>query len=166
MTEWLYCPQCRQPLFEDAGTDGRPLTCPQGHFRKYDNPVATTIGVIEHDGRYLLLKRARDPERDRWDAVGGFIQGAESPKACLVREALEETGLHIEPTRLLGVYSSVYGDTGLTTVGIAYLCEIAGDALEVRLSEENSEHGWFEPASIPDLAFDDVRAAYAALRPS
>src|SRR4051812_16976344 len=126
MTQWIYCPECATRLVADETLPEAPLRCPSGHFTKYDNSVATTIGVIRRHGLYLLVKRARSPKRGMWDAVGGFLQGTETAEECLIREAREETGLAVRPVRLLGAFSSVYGETGLKTLGIAYEC--TGDA--------------------------------------
>lgn len=164
MTNWRYCPECRESLIHDLQADGQPLACPHGHFKKYDNPLPSTIGVIERSGRYLLVKRAREPMRGKWDAVGGFLQGAESPEDCLRREALEETGLHVTPVQVLGAFSSVYGSSELNTVGIAYRCAVLDDSVEIHLSGENSAFEWFAPDAIPQLAFADVEAAFASIR--
>lgn len=156
MTRWTFCPECAAHLRLTAA--GEP-TCPDGHFTKYDNPVPSTIAVIVRDDRYLLVRRAHEPERGRWDAVGGFLQGNEGASDCVTREGREELGLTVTPRRLLGVYPSTYGGTGIHTIGIAYECELSeGD---IRLSPENSEFRWFTAADIPDLAFPDVAAAYA-----
>jgi NAD+ diphosphatase len=159
MTNWNFCPQCRSPLQGLIGDPDRPLSCPEGHFVKYDNPLPSTIAVIEREGRYLLLKRANEPRLGAWDAVGGFIDGSETPEECLAREAEEEIGLLIEPRRIIGVFPSVYGESELKTLGIAYECGVASG--EVRLSDENSTFEWFPPESLPELAFPDVSAAFA-----
>ena len=65
--------------------------------------------------------------------------------------------------RLVGTYSSVYGDTGLQTLGVAFACSLPADA-ELTISEESSEHAWFTPDALPPLAFADVTAAAEAWR--
>jgi NAD+ diphosphatase len=161
MAAWAYCPYCARRLFVDESERERPLRCPTGHFAKYDNPLPAAFGIVRSHDRYLLLRRAHEPKRGDWDVVGGFMQGEESPEECLRREAVEELGLEVRAERLLGAFPSVYGDTGLRVVGIAYLCAI--EAGEIRLSDENSEYGWFAFDELPELAFADVRAAFRCL---
>jgi ADP-ribose pyrophosphatase YjhB (NUDIX family) len=124
--------------------------------------LPTTIGLIRRGDRLLLLRRSQAPAVGRWDTVGGFLSGGETAEQNLVREAREEIGCEVVDLRPVGTYSSVYGDTGLTTVGIAFSCRIADDAV-IALSAENSAYGWFGRDELPELAFDDVAAAVHGL---
>jgi NAD+ diphosphatase len=158
MQGWRYCPCCATALvFTGSGPEYHG-SCPSCGFLKYDNPLPTTIGLIRRDSRLLLLRRAQPPAVGAWDTVGGFLTGGETAEENLVREAQEEIGCRVVDLRPIGTYSSVYGDTGLPTVGVAFTCRIPDDAV-ITLSAENSEHRWFAPDEIPDLAFADVQAA-------
>jgi NAD+ diphosphatase len=158
VNDWRFCPRCGTDLaFVGDGLE-RHASCGGCGFVKYDNPLPTTIGLICRGRSILLLRRAHEPAVGSWDTVGGFLSGGETAEENLVREAWEEIGCEVVDLRPAGTYSSVYGDTGLTTVGIAFTCRIADDAV-IALSEENSEHGWFGWHEIPDLAFADVTAA-------
>src|SRR5262249_19369549 len=121
--------------------------------------LPTTIGIIEDEAhRYLLLRRAQEPRRGYWDTVGGFLSSDERAEECLAREAREEIGSDLVELAPLGTYSSVYGTTGLHTIGIAFLCRLRPGS-RVRLSAENSEYRWFPAAELPELAFPDGRQA-------
>jgi 8-oxo-dGTP pyrophosphatase MutT (NUDIX family) len=63
-------------------------------------PSASVLVFDEH-GRVLLGRHA---ETGRWVIPGGGVEPNEEPADAAVREAWEETGLHVVPTRLLGVY--------------------------------------------------------------
>jgi 8-oxo-dGTP pyrophosphatase MutT (NUDIX family) len=62
---------------------------------------SVTVLVYDDRGRVLLVRNA---ETDLWMAPGGAIDPFESPTDAAVREAWEETGLWVEPVRILGVY--------------------------------------------------------------
>jgi 8-oxo-dGTP diphosphatase len=63
--------------------------------------INTTLCYIEQDGCYLMLHRVKkenDINHDKWIGVGGKFEDKESPEDCVLREALEETGLTlVEP---------------------------------------------------------------------
>ena len=63
--------------------------------------LGATIAIIE-DGQVLLTKRE---DFEVWCLPGGAVDEGESPAHAAVREAFEETGLQVELTRLVGVYS-------------------------------------------------------------
>lgn len=165
MHDWRFCPRCGTTAEHLGAGVERHLACPACRYVKYDNPLPTTIGLVESGGGLLLLRRADEPQRGWWDTVGGFVAAGESAEQAMLREAREEIGVDVTIERLLGTYASVYGDTGLRTLGVAFLCRLPADA-EIRISAESSEHAWFAPVELPALAFADVQAAAEAWRES
>lgn len=70
----------------------------------------TTLCYIEQNGAYLLLhrvKKSHDENRDKWIGVGGHFEENESPEDCVLREALEETGLTLHRPRYCGIVTFV-----------------------------------------------------------
>ncbi len=71
----------------------------------YKNPKPTVdVAIIDGD-KVVLVKRGREPHKGKWVFPGGFIDYGETAEHAAVREALEETGMKIEITDILGVYS-------------------------------------------------------------
>lgn len=76
--------------------------------------IASTLCYIEKDDRYLMLHRVKkknDVNHDKWIGIGGHIEPGETPEACILREAREETGLTLLDCRYRGVvdfYSDKY----------------------------------------------------------
>jgi 8-oxo-dGTP diphosphatase len=69
------------------------------------------VGVlIEKDGRYLLIRRAADPDKGMWSVPGGLVEVGETVKDAAVREAMEETGLRVELVERLGVVDKIMRD--------------------------------------------------------
>lgn len=158
MEDWRFCPRCGGSLAIVGSDPERHVSCGDCGFIRYDNPLPTTIGLICRGRSILLLRRAHAPALGAWDTVGGFLTAGETAEQNLVREAREEIGCPVSDLRPVGTYASVYGDTGLTTVGVAFTCRIPDDAV-ITLSAENSEYRWFGWGEIPDLPFADVAGA-------
>mgnify|MGYP002626117982 CR=1 FL=1 len=72
--------------------------------------INTTLCYIQRDGCYLMLhriKKERDMNRDKYVGVGGKFQEGESPEDCVLREALEETGLTLIAPKYRGIVTFV-----------------------------------------------------------
>lgn len=63
-------------------------------------------GVVVEDGRILLLSQDTGTGRS-WSLPGGKLEAGETLAQALVREMKEETGLDVEPGRLLYVCDHV-----------------------------------------------------------
>jgi ADP-ribose pyrophosphatase YjhB (NUDIX family) len=72
----------------------------------YVNPrlVVTTLPVTAA-GELVLIRRAIPPGYGAWAQPGGFLEADETAIQGAVRETLEETGLIVEPQRIIGLYS-------------------------------------------------------------
>lgn len=66
-------------------------------------------GVVIEDGRILLLNQDTDTGRT-WSLPGGKVEKGETLAAALVREMREETGIEVEPGRLLYVCDHLPGN--------------------------------------------------------
>jgi 8-oxo-dGTP diphosphatase len=89
--------------------------------------------VFDADDRLLLIRRAREPFRDRYALPGGFVDVGETVEAAALRELKEETGIEGKVLRLIGVYSDPKRDPRAHDVSVAFLIApastnaIAGD---------------------------------------
>ena len=146
-----YCSSCGGPLQERLlPTEDRPrLVCERCGFILYQNPKIVVGAIPLSDGRAVLVRRGLEPSRGKWTFPGGFLEIGETPEEGAARETREETGLGIEITDLLGVYSR----REIDIVVIVYLARIVDGA--PTLTRETLEIGSFAPWEIPwdDLAF-------------
>jgi 8-oxo-dGTP diphosphatase len=120
---------------------------------EHRNPLPTADVIIEVGDRVVLVRRKYPPEG--WAIPGGFVETGETVEAAAVREALEETGLSVTLTALLGVYSDPARDPRHHTITTVYVGKSTGnpdggdDAAEARL---------FGEADLPSpIAFDHAK---------
>jgi ADP-ribose pyrophosphatase YjhB (NUDIX family) len=100
--------------------------------------------VIIQEGRVLLVKRAHPPLAGEWSIPGGLLEVGETLRKAAAREALEETGLVVEPLDLLGVFDRVLRDSEgklqYHYVLIDFLCRRIGG--ELRAASDAAEVRW------------------------
>ena len=68
--------------------------------------INTTLCYVLRGDEVLMLHRVKkknDINRDKWIGIGGKFEENESPDGCLLREAMEETGLTLTKYRLRGI---------------------------------------------------------------
>ena len=107
--------------------------------------------LLTPDG--LLLQRRSD--NNLWGLPGGSVEPGESVTEALIREVREETGLEVEPGRLVGVYSSpalgqvvTYPDGNVIHyVSSSFECRIVGGTLTC--GDESLELRWYDPRRLP-----------------
>jgi len=58
-----------------------------------NNKYYTVCGIIEIEGKVLLVRHTYGNAKDRILLPGGFVQENELPTAAVYREILEETGV-------------------------------------------------------------------------
>lgn len=62
-------------------------------------PLKYTLCFCLHRGDILLLLRAKEPNLNHWNGVGGKIESGETPVHCAQRETCEETGFDTAQAR-------------------------------------------------------------------
>lgn len=120
----------------------------------YKNPKPTADVAIIDGERVVLVKRGRDPHKGKWAFPGGFIEHGEPAELAAVREALEETGMQIEITDILGVYSDPTRDPRDHIQSTVFIARpLTG---EPKGGDDAAEAKWFKLQDLApgDLAFD------------
>jgi 8-oxo-dGTP diphosphatase len=82
--------------------------------------------VILDGGRLLVVNAYPGVESDLWCAPGGGAERGQSLADNLRREVAEETGLAVEPGRLLAVSEFHDPDKGFHQVDLIYAARLAG----------------------------------------
>ncbi len=117
-------------------------------------------GVVMNGGKALILCRSgiRLPDgREWWEFPGGTLEFGEPPEQTVVRELREETGLDVEPERLLYA-SSVMNDKQYQIVIITYLCRCS-DFSRLHISHEHLAFQWADRRELQRKLADDIASA-------
>jgi len=114
-------------------------------------PAAAAI-VRDEAGRVLLIRRG---DGRGWSLPGGLMEPGECVAEAIVREVWEETGLEVEPLRIVGVYSDpaythiTYpnGDQ-VHFVSTTFECRVVGGTLRAD-GDESLDVAFFAPDALP-----------------
>jgi 8-oxo-dGTP pyrophosphatase MutT (NUDIX family) len=127
----------------------------------YDDPTAprpnsivpaVTAVVTADDGRILLIHRT---DNDKWALPGGEVELGESVSQAVIREVHEETGIDVEITGIVGIYSDpkhiiAYADGEVRQqFSLCFRAHPIGGTLGG--SSESTEVGWLRPDELDAL---------------
>lgn len=68
-----------------------------------NNKFFTVCGIVEIDGKVLLVRHTYGSAKDRILLPGGFVQEGELPTVAAEREILEETGVTAKTKSVLAI---------------------------------------------------------------
>jgi ADP-ribose pyrophosphatase YjhB (NUDIX family) len=141
------------------------VVCGACGYAQWLNPRPTASVLIVRDGRFLAVRRAREPRAGWWDLPGGFCDGWELPADAAVREAREELGLTVRLGAFVGMYIGEYEyqDEHLPVLDCFWFATVIGGDL-VLDPDEASEYGWLPLADPPEMAFATMDRALADAR--
>jgi len=110
--------------------------------------------VTPSEAGVVLIRRGSDPFEGQWALPGGFVNVGETVREAAVREVAEETGLAVEVSRLVGVYSEPDRDPRGHNVSVAFVASVLGG--QMKASSDAAEVDVLDPATV-ELAFDHDR---------
>jgi len=125
---------------------------------KPTTPLVAADIIIEYRDGIVLIERKNEPFG--WALPGGFVDVGESLESAAVREAREETSLHVTLRELLYVYGKPSRDPRGHGIGIVYIAEGSGI---LAAADDAKGAGVFTFDTLPDrMAFDhrDIVADY------
>lgn len=122
------------------------------------NSLVPSVNVaVENDkGEILMIRRT---DNDNWALPGGAVDLGESVTQAAIRETKEETGIDVEITGLVGIYSDPkhvihYTSNNEVRQEFSIVLTARPTSGHPTPSSESSEVHWVSPAGILDLAMD------------
>ncbi len=150
--EILFCQRCGGKLGRrDHEGKTRPHCHECGQTVFLDPKVAAVVLTTVED-KIVMVKRGVEPAMGRWAFPSGYVDRGETVEDAARREVEEETGLIVEVTNLLGVYSN----TGQRVVLVAYAANVLGGSMQA--GHDAREVGLFGADELPDLPFPNDNA--------
>jgi ADP-ribose pyrophosphatase YjhB (NUDIX family) len=108
--------------------------------------VAIGAAVGNEKGEILLIQRA---DSGVWLYPTGWCDVGYSAAEVAAKEVLEETGIEVEPVRLIGVLDGLrVGFTRIPLYSLLFYCRAIGGELSPH-PLECSDAGWFSPDNLP-----------------
>ena len=138
-----YCNTCSNTLVKDDKE--RMLLCEKCGQMIYPrlNP-AVIIGVTH--GNRILLSQYANRYHNNYALLAGFVEVGESLEEAVIREVMEEVGLHVTNVRYYKSQPWPFTDSIL----MGFYCDLADGNGEVTLDkEELALARWFEREDIP-----------------
>jgi 8-oxo-dGTP pyrophosphatase MutT (NUDIX family) len=114
--------------------------------------LPAVTAVVVRGGDQVLLMQSKD--NGQWYLPGGSTDPGEQPADAIVREVEEETGVIVEPTRIVGVYADpqsryANGDA-VWYVSTIFACDVVGGAARVN-DDEAMDVRFFPLQSLPEM---------------
>ncbi|MER6663206.1 NUDIX domain-containing protein [Amycolatopsis japonica] len=114
--------------------------------------VAVSAFILDKAGRLLMIRRT---DNNRYAIPGGGQEFGESVAQAVVREVEEETGLTVDVTGFIGIFSDpdyvIEYDDGEVRQEFSLCFRARPLSGGLRTSSESKEVLWVEPAKLDDL---------------
>jgi 8-oxo-dGTP pyrophosphatase MutT (NUDIX family) len=112
--------------------------------------VTTVATIVERNGAFLLVEEETS-SGVRINQPAGHLEAGETLVAAAIRETLEETGYHVAPTALIGIYRWEAPVTRATFIRFAFAAAVVSHEPQRALDEGILRAFW--------LSYDDLIAS-------
>lgn len=108
-------------------------------------PNVTVAAIVERDGHFLFVEEGADGALVLNQPAGHLDEG-ESLQRAMVRETLEETGWHVAPEALVGVYRWHHPGKDITYLRFAFVARALREEPNATLDDGIVRALWLTPA--------------------
>lgn len=114
-------------------------------------------GIIEKDGKYLLVQEAKKKCYEKWNFPAGHLDFNESLEQGAIREIKEKTGCDVELNGICYIANRIMEDD--LFVMIAFNCKLINEDIKFD-KEEILAVKWFEYNEIVNNMEEQLRGSY------
>ncbi len=111
------------------------------------HPHVTVATIVEQDGRFLFVEEHAD-QGLVLNQPAGHWERHETLVAAAARETLEETGYHVLPQALVGIYTWPHPRRNVTYVRFAFAATVIAHDAERPLDAGIVRALWLSPAAL------------------
>jgi ADP-ribose pyrophosphatase YjhB (NUDIX family) len=117
----------------------------------YPTPNVSVRAIVFNDKKQLLL--VKESSLGTWSLPGGWCDLFETPSEAIIKEVIQEAGIHIKVEKLLGISDRVKYKTNKkwSEYAVMFLATIVKDTKV--FGHEVSEVGFFDIDNLPELSF-------------
>jgi NAD+ diphosphatase len=132
---FLNCPSCKSDNIRFDGL--KKYSCPDCGWVYFQNTAASVGGILEYEGKILVVTRNREPKKGMFDFPGGFVDPDETAEEALIREVCEELGVILDNPQYLCTAPNTYLYKGIeyTTCDIFFTAKLESIDFVVQKSE-------------------------------
>lgn len=122
----------------------------------YPTPNISVRALIFNSKNQLLL--VKESSLGTWSLPGGWCDLFETPSESIIKEVIQEAGIHMKVTRLLGISdrTKYKANKNWSEYALMFLGEIIEDTKT--FGHEVSEVGFFDLNKLPELSFKSTEA--------
>jgi len=120
----------------------------------YATPKTDVRAIVLREGKLLMVRESDD---GLWSLPGGWVDVGDAPSAAVCREVVEETGLQVKATKLLGIWDRNqhnHPPYPWHVYKVIFLCEEYGG--EIRTSYESLDVKFFDINNLPELSLTRI----------
>lgn len=158
LNEQKFCGWCGSKVVYFAEWASECIDC---GYKNFINPNPCSNIIIVRDDAVLMVKRAMEPGKGKYDLPGGFTEVTDmSMEDATLREAEEELGIPrtaFGALRYLGSKKSPpyhWKGTEVQNLSFYYVCQLNKDAPDFQLDmSENSEIIWVKIEDLPNIDY-------------
>lgn len=145
LNKFRYCPCCGSSRYE--ANSAKSKRCSDCGFEQFMNPSAAYVAIIyDEKGRWLVVRRKKEPAKGTLDLPGGFADIGETAEEGVAREVKEETNLDVDSCRYLFSIpnSYLYSGISIPTLDMFFECHVC-DISAIKAMDDAAECIWMYP---------------------
>ena len=116
-------------------------------------PITGVGGIIQKDGKVLLVKRGKEPNKGKWTVPGGVVEVGETLHDAVKREVMEECSIDVEVERVVDTFDAIgrddEGRVRYHFVIIDFMARYVSG--EIRAGSDAEECRWVTPGELVGL---------------